>query len=49
MYEFRMPIQEYVPSCLFPNDIVLVENIFAEYVHLKLIKFSAMTFVASLK
>ena len=49
MYEFRMPIQEYLPSCLFPNDIVLVENIFAKYVHSKLIKFSAMTFVASLK
>ena len=49
MYEFRMPIQEYVPSCLFPNDIDLVEKIFAEYVHLKLIKFSAMTFVDSLK
>ena len=49
MYELHMPIQEYVPSCLFPNDFDLVKKIFAEYVRSKLIKVSAMTFVASLE
>ena len=49
MYELYMPILEYVPSWLFPNDIDLVEKIFVEYVYSKLIKFSTMTFVASLE